>query len=161
MYYTWALISATQGRLHLTDHIIENNPVMPHVLPTLGFKHVAELRSKVRRHHSMNLWCYNLLEQGIIPIRERIKEIGNDIEFNENVKDTFFNKESIMNCAKNISKLTKIHSNLTSLDGENLPKVHDLIAINDHPLNHNRGLAKIELGWWEPTEEEYALYNIE
>ena len=108
MYWTWTLITAVQGRLHLTDHIIDNNPVMPHVLPTLGFKHAAALRSKVRRHHAMNLWCYDLYSQGLSPFHNRIQEIGNDIEFDESLKWTIEGTRGIDNLEKNINILNNL-----------------------------------------------------
>jgi len=118
MYYTWTLLSAMQGRLHLTDHIIENNPVMPHVLPTLGFKHVAGLRSKVRRHHTMNLWCYDLYTNGLSPFSNRINEIGNDIEFNDNLKWTIEGTRGIDNLEKNWNIL------------KSLGKTPDILQVN-------------------------------
>jgi len=111
MYWTWTLITAVQGRLHLTDHIISNNPVMPHVLPTLGFKHSAELRSKVRRHHSMNLWCYDLTHNGLSTFHNRIQEIGNDIEFDESLKQTISGTRGIENLEKNINLMIKTGQN--------------------------------------------------
>lgn len=110
MYWTWTLLSAAQGRLHLTDHIIENNPVMPHVLPTLGFEKVASLRSKVRRHHAMNLWCYNLVTQGLKPFESRINEIGNDVVFHENLKDTMERSKYEDVMAKNVDRLSDVQA---------------------------------------------------
>lgn len=56
LYTYWLGVARLQGKIQLQDHIIGNNPYMPYVLPTLGFEKYVELRSKVRRHHSLNLW---------------------------------------------------------------------------------------------------------
>jgi len=116
MYWTWTLISAAQGRLHLTDHIIENNPVMPHVLPTLGFTRVAGLRSKVRRHHTMNLWCYDLYKQGLTPFKTRIDEIGNDITYSSNLKEILDSEKSQVSYDKNKVLLNELGLPLTQLE---------------------------------------------
>jgi len=129
MYWAWTLMTALQGRLHLTDHIISNNPVMPHVLPTLGFDHVAELRSKVKRHHSMNLWAYDMLKDGLKPFRNRIADLGDSITFDESMK-AYLGEFATNNFDKNIALLTEKDNH---------------VAINKLILN--RTIALDILGW--------------
>jgi hypothetical protein len=129
MYWTWTLLTAVQGRVHLTDHIIDNNPVMPHVLPTLGFKHAAALRSKVRRHHAMNLWVYDMLKDGLTPFRNRITDLGDNITFDDSFK-VFQEEFAINNFNKNIAILAERD---------------DQVGINQ--LTMNRTIAAGILGW--------------
>lgn len=78
LYSFWALQSALEGRTQILDTIVGDNPVMPHFLSKLGFKKTTSQRSKVRRHHSLDLWAVNPLE-----LIDKVPDENYELDFTE------------------------------------------------------------------------------
>ncbi|WP_267716725.1 GNAT family N-acetyltransferase [Streptomyces sp. CoH17] len=76
LYTYWAIKAALNGRYMRTDTIIGDNPIMPQLLPTLGFKPGIVERGKVRRHHSLTQWVHSFLEDD-----PRFDRCPNDFKF--------------------------------------------------------------------------------
>ncbi len=95
LYTFWSLTCALEGRFQMQDHIIGDNPVMPTLLPTLGFEQQVELRSKVRRHHALNLWTKDVVRTMPLTI-SRISELYNTgLRADLELKDTEKKRENL------------------------------------------------------------------
>lgn len=79
LYQFWEKKALDEGVYVLEDRVVSNNILMPLVLSKLGYVKTASLRSRVKRHHDLDIY--------VKPLKENNAGLPGDTEGRDPVED--------------------------------------------------------------------------